>query len=91
MEEHPDNATHATPYTDLHVAMMKNHRIYEETSGRVKEQLSRLLAQGRTPSAQDIEDALNMTCVSLGHRPLEAMVLVQEFLRNYVGLVEHGR
>ncbi len=43
----------------------------------------------RRVSHGNIEDALNMMCVSLSKTPLESLLLIHEFLRNYTSIMQH--
>ncbi len=39
---------------------------------------------------QAAEDALNMLCVAMGKTPLDTLVVIHEFLRNYRSILKHG-
>jgi hypothetical protein len=75
-------------HTDLYAAIRKSTEdkaaLYEHLAGEVRDLLPHL-------QAQDIEDALNMTCVSLSKTPLETLLLIHEFLTNGASIVKHGK
>ena len=62
-------------YTDLEVTKAANHMLYEHLMSGVRDLLPHI-------HAQDIEDALGMTCVSLRHMPTETLLVIHEFLSN---------
>lgn len=67
---------HTAIYQQLRQGFSQNDMLYEHLSMGVLKMLP-----GSRPQA--IEDALNMMCVSLGKTPLEALLIIHEFLSNY--------
>ena len=67
---------HELLYNDMRKRMAANDALSEHLSCRVRD----LLPDARP---QEVEDALNMACVSLGSKPLDALILIHTFLDNW--------
>lgn len=72
--QEPDD-TGPGPYATIRKAASVNDTLYECLMGEVRDLMPHM-------RAQDIEDALNMVCVSFGKTPLDTLLLIHEFLRN---------
>ena len=73
---------HTAIYQQLRQGFSQNNMLYEYLSSDMLRWLP-----GSRPQA--IDDALNMMCVSLGKTPLESLLLIHEFLRNYTSIMTH--
>ncbi|SRR5258706_15155111 len=71
---------HTALYQQMHEGVSKNYMLY----GYLMDSVVKFL-----PRPQAVEDALSMTCVSLGKTPLESLLLIHEFLSNYHNIVQH--
>ena len=80
--EAPD--IHPNLYAAIRKSGEANDALYEHLTSEIRDLLPHL-------RAQDIEDALNMTCVSLSKTPLETLLLIHEFLANGASIVKHGK
>ncbi len=73
---------HTALYNQVYGGIQANTMLYEHIMDKVLK-----LLPGSRPQA--IEDALNMMCVSLSKTPLESLLLIHEFLRNYTSIMQH--
>ena len=83
MSEHDEMSgipdIHEESYAAIRKSISVHNALYEHLSGEVRD----LLPESH---AQDIEDALNMTCVAFNNPPLETFLLIHEFLRNVTSI-----
>lgn len=93
MTEHPPDYQTTSPteqtveprnptYQQLCQGFSQNSILY----GYLSHDMVRFLPGSRP---QAIEGALNMMCVSMQKTPLESLVLIHEFLRNYTSIMQH--
>jgi hypothetical protein len=80
---------HDAQYNEWRSALIQRDILHETVASKVLDDLTRIGACEHRPKAQDIEDAITMLCVSMARPPLEALLTVHEFLRNYAGIIEH--
>lgn len=78
-DERPPDA-HEVLYNDMRARMAINDALYEYLSNRVRDCLP-------DAQAQEVEDALNLSCVSLGSKPLDALILIHTFLDSWQSIV----
>ncbi len=74
----------------IRASMTERTMLYEFVMDKVLADLRMLSTLAHEHHAQAVEDAINGLCVSMGKSPLETLLLVHEFLRNYAGILEHG-
>jgi hypothetical protein len=81
---------HDALYNAIRAPITERHILYEDVSRHVLDDLHTFTIHHYSHHAQSLEDALSMTCVAMGRPPLETLLLVHEFLRNYVSILEHS-
>ncbi len=80
--QEPPVDPHTALYNQVYGGIQANTMLYEHIMDKVLK-----LLPGSRPQA--IEDALHMMCVSLSKTPLESLLLIHEFLRNYTSIMQH--
>ncbi len=75
--------------TVIRAPMTERTMLYEFVMDKILADLRALPTLAHEHEPQAIEDAIHGLCVSVGKQPLETLLLVHEFLSNYVSIVTH--
>lgn len=83
---------HEALYNNWRSMLVERDMLDEYVSDMVLSDLKKLTGHTYNPldlHAQAVGDALNMVSLSMGKQPLDTLLTVHEFLRNYVSILEH--